>query len=1517
MDVVQYARNGMHKDNDISAQPKDTYRDALNGNLISGHGNFFAFKTAKGNKLSLELPTTVSNTLDRIVIGWVESKDFLYLFATTDETPEGGYGEILKVTINKATTLGTPSLVYSSNNLMFTSKHPIGNEAVYIEESIDVGRLYWTDNFNPPRVINVLDSNVASIDVALLNITPGLLPSEINFGGTIRDQYGVILSGQLESGLYRYTYRLISSSTGAQTNWFPLTNPVTIGPSKTGTKLDDYIKYEGGTQGTDGSGIPDGSPNELTSKAIRFFIKDLDTKYDQIQVGAFFYNGFDTNPNGTIIKYAEFTGTTYEFEHIGNEFVGVVTPGEVEITTADIEKVKTISTNKNRLMFGNITESAEIDYKDVAKDITHQSFIYTYITDETELIFNNVSSGSTLSGDTAGIPNSGLPYSNCGFYGHTAARGYGEDSGDPTIPGQVVGGGGIRPGQWYGVWNSSSSIQYPPGGLTYSHTSPNGRFFMGQVGNPDYKIITGTGHTPVKAYVRVKKFKSQNSTDIYNNVNIPYEFLDNKGVFNNYYTQGYWRDETYRFALIVWDKYMRPSFAEWIDDVKMPEIYGNADVGDSYNTTYNDTNKKALLSYIHGNSTSGGRQVLRNLGIQFNNIQLGKIATQLGILESELPEYISGFSIVRAPADESIVAQGMLLPIATTGEAVTANDSLYKGRWFPLNWPLLPESLAPGFGGLSYGPDGNQNIGTNDRKYGYLVSPECSFDFRGLWKNGTTSTQEIEDKFFTHVKIIGKYIGVMPPDLLSNPLGNRNMLVATNGTPIFGCTRFLKWTRFTGHSGDLTPINSIRPFGFTATAATFDPKNPNRVFINQLLGANIQAPGYNYNISTPANNSYGCVGAIVSLEDALPQLINNSPVRTNWIEGQGPGYAYWINIIKEKGVPYEGINENSKSNTNYISTGHFQPINADVYAENGNSWTFDEVQVFGGDCYVNLFDVTTAVQNANNHNAPGHPPNLSSNMYSLTDVFPVESRVNTGMRQGRHANKDGIMSGSWLLDPDTGNYTWTQSDENRGGFYGGGGVNPTGVQSNNPESFVYNEAYSQMTSNVFYAATPFNFNAKLLFPNRVRYSLQKTANEPIDSFRSFLLNNFRDVDILNRGITNLRVRGENLFYWQERAVGYLPINERVTVATSLGEPTEIGIGGVMTRYDERTDFYGNQHKHGLIETPDGFIWIDRQNRALLNMNLNGQVAELSSMKGMMSFLGPLINDATLDNPIDKETNGFTGIYDARTKNTYITFVGVYYATLSGTIFNYYSGTTYAMIFSGHTIATFPFEIGDAITITEGTNTYNTTISTLQEVPLGVLIATPISFTLVTGTPITIEGYAPIDSQTISFNHLNSQFISRYSFKPCMYARFNDLMFTVPNFIQGNRKEIYVHEEGDLGEFYKSVYDTDITLIVNPSIETPKVFDNIETNIGPNGPSSIEYSTSFQSATDLDIENNPEYKFRNRDWMGTVARDEEARMRDHYMQIKLIKNNKLNGSSTVSSNKEIKFLSLKTILRPTY
>ena len=1456
MNFLQNVSKGLHKDNEISLQPKDTYRDAKNGYLVSGDGHFFTFVTAKGNKLSFEIPTTTSNTNQRHVIGWVSSSDFLYLFATTDETIVGGYGEIIKVTINDNSYLGLIEVLYSSDLLNFSTKYPIGEQAVYIPESDTVGRIYWTDNFNSPRVINVLDPNVSTINVDLLNITPGMLAAEINFEGTEKTIDAVLVTGQLKSGLYRYTYRLSSTVTGAQTNWFPLTNAMTIGPeysvtfpAEIATYLN-YTRYDGG------------NTDEITKKGVRVSITGLDTKYDQIEVGAFFYNGVDTNPDGTIINIETITTTSYKFTHTGGTDLGTITPAEVLITTSDIKKAKAIATNKNRLMLGNITENPELELKEITDNITTETFVYTFLTDDSD--FPNVDDATADQRASTFSPQSkvgvGSPNSPCGLFGHKAPLSYGINTDQ------------IRQGQWYGVFKTGSTVTYMA--TTYSY----GEYFLGRAGNTSYTVTGGTYATPVIAYIRIKKFKNSLGTDYYENIPISDEFTDNKGPLLNNYVQGYWRGEKYRYALIVWDSQMRPTFAQWITDKQMPQVYENIDVQDSFMDN---------SAEIKGTTPEGA--YLRALGLRFNNIDLNKIVANLGIPTADLPNYVSGFSIVRAERDPNIIAQGLVLPVAKAGTAVTSSTSAFFQRWFPFNWWQTYNSSS----------DAEMTV---DREYGKFISPEDLFDYKGNFDPGS----EVEA---THIQIIGKSFTYTSGTGPGNEIPNMRFFTGnTTGGAIdfqFGLSRYMqRGNFFNGTEINLKSIYHIDNIG--STPFTWDPDNPAREFSNILTFD--KSNSVTLDATTLASNAFNfsSKGAILNLGDSLPKLVQASPAYADTKGGPDKGYAYYVNLINNNPEPYGGSSDSAKSFTNYMTTGHFQPINSTVYAENNNSWKFDEVEVFGGDCYLSLFDVNTEIINTANINTT----TKRTDLYSFTDIFPVESNINVGLRQGRHVNKDGTMTGLWTGAGAPYLFRLAKDDS-------ANEVNDNGVCNTDAESFVYNLAYSQTTPNILYSARPLNFNVKQKYINRVRYSELKTTNEPIDSFRKFLLNNFKDVDIQNRGVNNLKVRGEMLFYWQDKAVGYLPINERITVASALGAPTEIGVGGVMTRYDERTDFYGNQNTHGLIENPEGFVWIDKNNRALLNMNIGGQVAELSIMKGVMSLLEPLIKQSTLDNPIDKDTNGFTGIYDARTKNTYITFTGVGNTTLSGTISNPFTATTYALLFSGFTLSLFPYVVNDSIVITEGTNTYSTTISTIQEVPGGIIITTPIAFTLSDGTPISINGTYIIENKTIALNHVSGTFVSEYSFEPSLYIRHNDLMFTVPNNLQGSENKIYIHDEGDLCKFYDTVFDTDITLIVNPNVDIPKVFDNIETNIGPNAPSSIEYSTSFQNATDIDIENNKEYKFRNRDWIGTVARQDTSRMRDHYLQIKFVKDNKLNGSATTSSNKEIKLLSLKTVLRPTF
>ena len=54
----------------------------------------------------------------------------------------------------------------------------------------------------------------------------------------------------------------------------------------------------------------------------------------------------------------------------------------------------------------------------------------------------------------------------------------------------------------------------------------------------------------------------------------------------------------------------------------------------------------------------------------------------------------------------------------------------------------------------------------------------------------------------------------------------------------------------------------------------------------------------------------------------------------------------------------------------------------------------------------------------------------------------------------------------------------------------------------------------------------------------------KTNNENIDSWTTFMPNNYIDVDTRYGEITELKSFKDKLFFWQNNAIGLLSVNER-------------------------------------------------------------------------------------------------------------------------------------------------------------------------------------------------------------------------------------------------------------------------------------------------------------------------------------------------------------------------------------
>ena len=336
-------------------------------------------------------------------------------------------------------------------------------------------------------------------------------------------------------------------------------------------------------------------------------------------------------------------------------------------------------------------------------------------------------------------------------------------------------------------------------------------------------------------------------------------------------------------------------------------------------------------------------------------------------------------------------------------------------------------------------------------------------------------------------------------------------------------------------------------------------------------------------------------------------------------------YALLCSTKRPNPDPYGGYSATSLSNTVYVSTGHFQEITPEVLSDiyKDGKYVFNEIDIFGGDTYVSLFDYKRLYIEYDTRLGKS----LGHGM-----IFPVETRINLSMRSGDHVAKTRSYDSTYN----------TAGLQKRTGF-------------TNLEDFNYNDGYSTDDINDKYLPLPFNYKNTNEYKSRIRYSAEKNIGENRDSFRMFSANDKIDLDSNKGFITNIRSEGDRLIYWQPDELGYIPINERALTQNSIGESIQLGVSGIFERYDKIIGDIGNSHQFGLIDSPVGYHWYDSRRKIFLTLSHNLELNHDSIVKGIDSWIQNNIPDnfEQYDNPFN--SYGIYGGYDGKSKTIFNTF----------------------------------------------------------------------------------------------------------------------------------------------------------------------------------------------------------------------------------------------------------------------
>jgi hypothetical protein len=263
-------------------------------------------------------------------IGWCTLRDDFYLFTTNNTSSTGGVGQIWKLEIDLITKVTTLTIKYN-NNVNFSTEYPI--EAVGRYETSNIQKIYWTDNFNKVRTLNVSDHTSFELSLDLIDLAPITQQSQ----PVLQE---VLTGGLQKTGIIQFAYRLKTLS-GGETSFSPLSRiiPVTLYDEYT-TNNWEYI----------------GSASDITTaKSYRVRIDDIDDSYDLIELVVLYKANKEDLPTIKSIARETLTSSFFEYIYTGLETNTIeISIEEFLLSSSTFTHAKTLTTKDNHLFVGNV-----------------------------------------------------------------------------------------------------------------------------------------------------------------------------------------------------------------------------------------------------------------------------------------------------------------------------------------------------------------------------------------------------------------------------------------------------------------------------------------------------------------------------------------------------------------------------------------------------------------------------------------------------------------------------------------------------------------------------------------------------------------------------------------------------------------------------------------------------------------------------------------------------------------------------------------------------------------------------------------------------------------------------------------------------------------------------------------------------------------------------------------------------------------------------------------------------------
>jgi hypothetical protein len=1424
--ITNSFEGGMNNDLDPKLRQPNTYEMSINGRIVYNQDGTLSWETANGN---VEAITGLSD--NDAVIGSVDFPDFVILFVknATDKESKLMYVRFTDTGSGTVHSLFTSDDDPSKNyKFDFNVDYPIKAKAFV--ESEDLMRVYWTDNLNEPRVFSFKNTGTSHVVLEAVTgnifetaLTPDWIMPEITYRG--------LIDGSLRTGIYQYALRC-KTRDGYQTPWSPISYPIIV----TGDKPEINSPSIYGMKDVD----------EIGSTGTRLTIMNVDRRFYEYEV-AYVHTITDSGVKEAgivatgIINDDLFTDTnnpeivngqqrsTLAIEHTSIENSTPINVEDLSDLKDVIVKAKTLEIHDNRLWFGNTETKKTFSIPDSVFDsLTVEPVIRGLVADRSSRnIGFNGTSKSTVMPDFGGQSFLKRRYNNSYL---------------PIYAGDVK-------SEFYN-YQSSVVCNHFTGyfrGETYRFAAvffdkKGYPFFAKHLGDVEMPLFTSSEDNNPFSWRRIKDdgdVTSKVSIDIGKMGGIPTEsqeqyvdIVDSGDGDRRLYNKA-----SGISAVGTGDDKIIESNGKYSDLRLINSAEGTHKLFSTYspNDTFNSLDETGLWENGSNKVEKANTNSKENpIATRIMGIKFGGINLDVDIDGTPLRDLISGVLIVRAErtgADEQVKDSGAIFNCIDGGiydGKVTYDSYDSEGRRAAVVNPFPHTGGTPddgySFEGLNTAIDDTDQLVNRPKPVKNLVS------FDAINHKLTNEAPVVK----TTTKLRLDYICDMSNIVYSDDHGITKRLWSDRHyiTKNLSTYNTNANTTDTYEEADPTADPPVleKPSWFNACGQYKDlralidakvPKNSygniaNRV-VTTLTYMNYYANSSNTSEwETWAWDNYrlwkeyegkgdekllrGVATRTLLLESAYDYML----ARGQWshiadgASGHYPNVGidtlprssfYVASIVEPNSQPYGGLNLNALANTRFHTTGSFIPAN--FIPESG---TLDDVEVWGGDCYLDLFSyarilpmMEAETDNDGTVEACIAPKGKQTNEtgwsgdefrdYAHGVVFPVQSKYNFRLTYKSASN--GVPTFEEVLTANGatvgGAIVGLEGAESVKNYYNEHSLNGLFFNENDTcdsveENFQIQKALLYTDKVRAYAPKPVDFVEATKYPTRWHWSnLKQPYNAKIDAFRQFEEISNYDLDGVYGDITGAVLMFDNIYSIQEKGFGRLRSSDRAVVNSGTLGDLQLGEGGVMDGIDYISKIYGTLYWQSIVSSGKNFYFVDSRMSKIIRFGQDG-IEPISDSKGVHNFIEPYLKRLLIS---DGDYNIVSG-YDYSNNDVVITING------AGNSPNY--KTTHL------TPSWRKIEI----------DTGNKSL--------------PSNFTASEKT----------GSVTLLYNDVLQGFHGIHTYYPRHYVNFGNRLYVTKN---DGRGSLYLQGKGEKGRFYDEYYYSMLRVNINKFANITKTFDN--------------------------------------------------------------------------------------------